>query len=213
MPLIVGAPLLLLLLAATSLPWLLVFRARYGQFIAVPATVGGAVLLGFAVLMLSHLLRVNYMVATIVASSGRRRRVPAGATDAGVCAARADTQSRCGARRFSAACLDADGRIAQVLPGASRFGWAMNGDSLNNLYYAHVMVIDNGVALGAHENPVPLPADSHRHRPRGGHPSSASASAALAHELSAFTLVWVLLLVLTCLGLGVVARVARRSAA
>ncbi len=206
MPLIIGAPLMLLLIAASSLPWLLIFRARFGQLIAVPATLGGAVLLGFTVLVLSHLLRANYMVATIVV-------VVAGGAVGYLLARRIPgvwrRPSRYAAALWCPALLGGivwllTVGIAQFLPGASRFGWAMNGDSLNNLYYASVIVTDNGVALGAHDNPVPLPADLIAIAVGAGAPSSTSAGAALAHELSAFTLVWVLLLVFTCLGLGVV---------
>jgi hypothetical protein len=206
MPLIVGAPLMLLLFAASSLPWLMVFRARFGHLVAVPATIGGGVLLGFATLVVSHLLHADYVVATIAVAIVMgvvgflvARRTP----NVWRRPSRYAVVLWCPALLGGLVWMLTVG-ISQFLPGASRFGWAMNGDSLNNLYYAGAITTDNGIAFSATKNPVPLPADLIAIALGAGSPASASGGAALEHELSAFTLVWVLLLVLTCLGLGVV---------
>jgi hypothetical protein len=206
MPMTVGAPLLLALFAVAAAPWVLVLRARYGHLIAIPATAGGAVLALLAVFVISHLLRANYM---LVAGIGSVLAAGIGAYLATRTPNVLRRPSRYSVALWCPALLGGlvwIGTVvaAQFLPGASRFGWAMNGDALNNLYYASVISHDHGIALGAAENPVPLPAALIAVASGAGSPSSPGASAALEHELSAFTLVWVILLALTCLGIGVV---------
>jgi hypothetical protein len=205
MPLTIGAPLLLALFAVAAAPWLLVLRARYGQLIAIPATAGGAVLALLAGLVVSHLVHANYMLIIVVGS------VLAAGIGAYLATRTSQVLRRPGRYAIALWCPALLGGLvwigtvvaAQFLPGASRFGWAMNGDALNNLYYASVISHDHGIALGAAENPVPLPAALIAVASGSGSPSSPGAGAALEHELSALTLVWVILLALTCLGIGV----------
>jgi hypothetical protein len=206
MPLFVGAPLLLLLFAASAFPWLLVLRARFGHLLAVPATAGGAVLAYLGDLSISHLLNSNYMVTVVVSSvlfavvgTVLARRTPNVLR----------RPSRYAIALWCAPLLGAAVWIgtvlaAQIVPGMSRFGWAMNGDALNNLYFASVIVHDNGIALSADTNAVPLPSAIIAAGLGAGTPSSASASASLTHQLEALTLVWVILLAVLCVAIGVV---------
>ena len=206
MPMSLAAPLLLALFLASALPWLLVFRARFGHLLAIPATGAGALVLLLGVLMLSHLVGANYIVAIVVAC------VVVGAVGALLAVRTPNVLRRpsrysvvlwCGSLLGGVIWLATVG-LAHILPGASRYGWAMNGDALNNLYYAGKIVTDNGIALGAQENPVPLPSAIIALALGAGSASSRSAEASLIHQLSAFTLVWVLLLTVTCVAMGVV---------
>ncbi|HEY5231788.1 MAG TPA: hypothetical protein VIJ11_12970 [Galbitalea sp.] len=206
MPLAVGAPLLLLLFAASAFPWLLVLRARFGHLLAVPATAGGALVLFLATLSVSHLLDANYIAALAVSS------VAVGALGAVLAARTPQAFRRPGRYAIALWCAPLLGAVAwigtvlaaQVVPGMSRFGWAMNGDALNNLYFASLVARENGIALNT-ANPVPLPAAIIAAGLGAGVPASASASDALAHQLEALTLVWVLLLAAFCVAIGVVA--------
>jgi hypothetical protein len=206
MPLALGAPLLIVLFAASAFPWLLVLRQRFGQLLAVPATAGGALFLLLVMLVLSHALRVNYMVALIVAS------VIAGVAGALVARRSPGVLRRPGRYAIALWCPALAGGIvwmvtaglAQVVPGMSRFGWAMNGDALNNLYYAGVIAKTNGIALGQTVYPVPLSTALVAVGLGAGSPSSPGAGAALEHQLEAFTLVWVIMLAVLCVAVGVV---------
>jgi hypothetical protein len=207
MPVVLAVPLLVLLFAASALPWLLVLRARYGHLLAVPATGAGALLLLLATLLLSHALGTDYTVAIIVVS------VVAGLV--GLLAARRTPgvlrrPGRYGVALWCPALLGGliwivTVGLAQFVPGTSRFGWAMNGDALNNLYYAINIGQDHGVAFGARGNPVPLPASIVAVALGAGSPSSNTAEASLFHQLSSFTLAWTILLAVTCTAIGVVA--------
>jgi hypothetical protein len=206
MPLYLGAPLLLLLFAASAFPWLLVLRQRFGQLLAVPATASAALLLLLVVLAISHLLAVNYVVALIVAS------VIVGA--AGVVVARRTPGVLRHPGRYAVAlwCPALAGGVvwiatvaaAQFVPGMSRFGWAMNGDALNNLSFADVIVKNNGIALNQSSYSVPLSTALIATGLGAGTPSSGSARAGLEHHLEAFTLVWVIMLAVLCVAVGVV---------
>ena len=206
MPMVVGAPLLLLLFAASAFPWLLVLRARFGQLIAVPATAGGALFLLLAVLTVSHLLATNYVAALVVAS------IVVGALGTVVAARTPHRLRRPGRYAVALWCPAllgaviwiATGLASQIAPGASRFGWVMNGDALNNLGLADVLVGDNGIALDQSRYPVPLSTALIAVGLGSGSPSTGEARAVLEHHLAAFTLVWVLLLAVLCVAVGVV---------
>ena len=206
MPMSLAAPLLLALFLASAFPWLLILRARFGHLLAIPATAGGALLLFIAVLSISHLLRANYIAALVVSS------VLFGALGTVLALRTRRVFRRPGRYAVAVWCPPLLGAViwigtvlaAQVLPGTSRFGWVMNGDALNNLYFANVIIRNNGIALGISPSPVPLPAALIATALGAGTPSSASASAALSHELAAFTLVWVVLLAVLCVAVGVV---------
>jgi hypothetical protein len=206
MPLYLGAPLLLLLFAASAFPWLLVFRQRLGHLLAVPATAGGALLLLLIVLSISHLLDVNYIVALVVAS------IVAGALGAVAALRTPNVLRRPGRYAVALWCPALSGAIvwlgtvlaAQFVPGMSKFGWAMNGDALNNLFFADVIVKSNGIALDQSTYSVPLSTALIATGLGAGTPSSSSASAVLEHHLEAFTLVWVIMLAVVCVAVGVV---------
>jgi hypothetical protein len=205
---IVGAPLLLLLFAASAFPWLLLLRARFGHLLAVPATAGGALFLFLASLCVSHLLGANY-IATLIVSS-----VLIGGLGTVLALRTNGVFRRPGRYAVALWCPPLLGAVvwistvltAQVVPGMSRFGWAMNGDALNNLHFASIVVHDNGIALNE-TNPVPLPAAIIAAGLGAGAPASASASASLSHQLEGLTLVWVILLAVFCVAIGVVVAV------
>jgi hypothetical protein len=206
MPMVVGAPLLLLLFAASAFPWLLVLRARFGQLIAVPATAGGALFLLLAVLTVSHLLGINYIAALVVAS------IVVGVLGAIVAARTPDRLRRPGRYAVAlwcpallgAAVWIATGIASQLAPGASRFGWVMNGDALNNLGFADILVRDNGITVVQSTYAVPLSTALIAVGLGSGSPSSGEARAVLEQHLAAFALVWVLLLAVLCVAMGVV---------
>jgi hypothetical protein len=204
MPLALGAPLLLLLFAASAFPWLLLLRARFGHLLAVPATAGGSLVLFLVSLSISHLIGANF-IATLVVSS-----VVFGVLGTVLARRTSGILRRPGRYAIALWCAPLLGAgvwigtvlAAQVVPGMSRFGWAMNGDALNNLHFASVIVHDNGIAFNI-TNPVPLPAALIATGLGAGSPASPSASDSLAHQLEAFTLVWVILLAVFCVAVGV----------
>jgi len=99
---------------------------------------------------------------------------------------------------------------AEFVPGASRLSWAMEGDATNNLNYVRRIVADNGIVLGATQNPVPLPVSavalplSFGPVPADGAPPVPLGSA-LAGEFSAYGWIWVGVLAVSCVVMGVVA--------
>jgi hypothetical protein len=84
-----------------------------------------------------------------------------------------------------------------VLPTASRYSWAMAGDSANNILFARQVTYDHGIHLGANENPVPLPAALIALAMSAGR-GATDAPDLLRHDIAAFTLVWGTLIALTC---------------
>ncbi|HEY1529683.1 MAG TPA: hypothetical protein VGF80_02635 [Galbitalea sp.] len=206
MPISFAAPLLIALFLASAFPWLLILRARLGHLLAVPTTAGGALLLFLATLTISHLLDANYLVALIVAS------VAVGIVGAIIASRTPGVLRRPGRYAVALWCAPLLGAVlwigtvllAQLAPGMSRFGWIMNGDALNNLYFAHLIIGYNGIALGAPPSPVTLPAALIATGIGTGSPSSGSAAAALAQDLAGFTLVWTILLAVLCVAMGAV---------
>jgi hypothetical protein len=162
-------------------------------------------MLFLATLIISHSVNANYIAALVVSS------VVAGALGAVLAVRTPHAFRRPGRYAIALWCAPLLGAVvwigtvlaAQVMPGMSRFGWAMNGDALNNLHFAALIVRDNGIALNT-ANPVPLPAALIAAGLGAGVPASASASDALAHQLEALTLTWVLLLAVFCVAIGVV---------
>ena len=206
MPMLVAVPLLILLFAASAFPWLLALRARFGHMLAIPATAGGALLLLLATLTVSHAVNANYMASLVVASvvvgalgTLVAFRTPRVLRRPGRYSVALWVPSLLGGVVWSATVL-----VAQVLPGASRFGWVMNGDALNNLGFADVIVRDNGIPLDLSTYSVPLSTALIATGLGSGSPSSGSASAVLEHHLAALTLVWVIMLVALCVAVGVV---------
>jgi hypothetical protein len=205
MPTIIAAAALLLLFAAAAFGWLLVFRARWGQFIAITGVAGGALLALGGALVVAHYLNTAPLGTVIVAA------IVIGILGA-IAAIRTPHALRRPSRRTVALwCPALLGSVvwlvtvglAQFVPGASKFGWVMNGDSLNNLYYGR-QIASVGIALGAQSNPVPLTAAILSLGIGAGSQPDVSAGAALRHELAALTMVWVILLAVVCVVVGVI---------
>ena len=79
----------------------------------------------------------------------------------------------------------------QVVPGAARLAWIMQGDAANNVLFARTVVADGGIAVG--ENPVPLPAGLLALTMEFGRGAVGSADL-LRHDISAFAALSVLLI-------------------
>jgi len=100
--------------------------------------------------------------------------------------------------------------IAQLRSGSQVVGWAMNGDSANNILFAREVIYRGGIGIGAGENPVPLTSavmGLAMSFGRGDIPSSEL----LRHDVAAFALLWELLIALTCVLAGVLAVVIARQ--
>lgn len=205
MPMLVAAPLLLILFAAAAFPWLLAFRARWGQLIAIPGTGAGALLTMLASLVAARYLGTPPLLTVVVVA------VAAGAAGIVVAVRTPNIRRRPARATIALWCPALVGAVvwlctvglAQFLPGASRYGWVMNGDSLNNLYYGR-QIAHEGISLGANSNPVPLTAAILSLGLGAGADPTASASDQLKHELAALTLVWVILLAIVCVVVGVI---------
>ncbi len=99
--------------------------------------------------------------------------------------------------------------LSQILPGALRLAWAMNGDTVNAMIFSREMVVAGGIDQVAVPQPTPLPfamAAANMEGGRAGLPDAAL----LEHDVARTAQVWVLLLALICVLVGVtVARAAR----
>jgi len=93
--------------------------------------------------------------------------------------------------------------VARIVPGASRVSWALNGDALNNLVEARLILTGHGLAIGSSGNPVPLPASLLAFALAPGRSAIPTADLAL-REFATFALVWMLLIAATCLLTGAV---------
>ncbi len=197
--------LIFVVFAIGSVPWLLALSKRFGLMIAVPGTAAAGILLAMAVLLLTHAARLDIAVSETLAALGFAaigsaviRRTPGAVRRPG----------RHAVALWVSPILGALGWIgtqvaAQVVPGAARLSWAMNGDGFNNLFYAHAILNAHGLVLGNSQNPVPLPASLLALVLAPGR-SLLAARDLLGHDLASLTLVWTLILAATCIVTGAV---------
>ena len=101
---------------------------------------------------------------------------------------------------------------AEFVPGASRLAWSMEGDATNNLNFVRRIVADNGIVVGATQNPVPLPVTavalplSFDQLPAVHVPVGASSlGPGLAAQLETYGWVWVAALAACSVVMGAVA--------
>jgi hypothetical protein len=196
---------LLTLAIIAGVPWLIVLGTRLGSLLAVAATAAGSLLLFVITLLITHLLGADIavgIVADILAVGG-----------SGIILLRRGwgTLHRPGRHAIALWLTPIAGvlgwtvplGIAQIVPGASRVAWALNGDAINNINTARVILADHGLALSASENPEPLPAALLAAALAPGH-GSIPATDLVVHEFSTFAIVWALLIAATCLTMGAV---------
>jgi hypothetical protein len=95
--------------------------------------------------------------------------------------------------------------ITQFMSLGDRFAWAMANDSPNYIIFARTVIAHSGFDLGSEANPVPLPSGLVVLGTLAGRPSTPSGSL-LLHDVSGYSLTWTLLISLTCLMAGLLAR-------
>lgn len=99
----------------------------------------------------------------------------------------------------------------QVVPGALRLAWAMNGDTVNVMVFSRLMLAAGGIDQSAVPQPTPLPFAMAAASMEGGR-STLADSALLEHDVARMAQVWVLMIALTCLLVGVIVGSAVRGA-
>ncbi|MGL4340109.1 MAG: hypothetical protein ACRCSP_06785, partial [Rhodoglobus sp.] len=191
-------------IALCALPWVLLASRRWGHLFGVPAVAVLAVLLVLGAMILGRLLGLGILVSTgvvviamgvlgavLIVRSGAWRRPSRHAVAVWA-------PAMVGALAWCVAFA-----VAQVLPGAARLSWALNGDANNNLFFAGRIIDQHGVALGVQENPVPLPAALLALGLQPMWPEDPIAR--LEHSFVGLGAVWVVLLAAVALGMGAVA--------
>ena len=210
MPTLSAAPLLVLFFAASAFPWLLLLRQRFGQLLAVPATAGWCAALSLATLAISHAVNLNYMVALIGAS------VIAAVAGAWIASRRSGVLRRPGPYAVALWCPALLGGLvwcvtvltAQFVPGhvSLWLGHERRRTQQSLVRRRHHSRQRN--RSGPVHYAVPLSTALIATAVGAGSPSSSSARRPRASP-QAFTLVWVILLVVVCAAVGVVVRLTR----
>ena len=93
--------------------------------------------------------------------------------------------------------------LAQVIPGALRLSWAMNGDAVNAMGFARRMLVDGGIDPTSTPQPTPLPFAMAAASIEGGR-SSVPIGELLEHDVARTAQVWVFVIALSCLLVGVI---------
>ena len=199
------ALILFAVIGVCAVPWVTLASRRFGHLFAVPAVGVLTVLVLFAAMIVGRFTGAGILISTgtvviaggivgaVLATRGAAWRWP------GRHAVAVWVPSMLGGVAWVGALA-----IAQVLPGAAKLSWALNGDANNNLYFAGLIIDQHGVALGAAENPVPLTAALLALGIAPGQPTG-DPLALLAHDFTGLGVVWMLLLAATALGAGAVA--------
>jgi len=100
---------------------------------------------------------------------------------------------------------------SQVVPGALRLAWAMNGDAVHVMVFSRLMVAAGGIDQAAVPQPTPLPFAMAAASMEGGR-STLAASQLLEHDVARTAQVWVLLIAIACLLVGAIVGSALRGA-
>lgn len=197
--------LLFVVLALSSVPWLLALSKRFGLLLAVPGTAAAVILLAMGVLLVSRAAQLDIVLSQVMggllftaAGVLLLLRTPGALRRPGRHAVALWVSPVLGALGWIGTLV-----AAQFVPGAARLSWAMNGDGFNNLFYGNVILSARGLAIGQAENPVPLPASLLALAMSPGRPTIADRNL-LAHDLASFTVVWTLILAATCILTGAV---------
>ncbi len=91
----------------------------------------------------------------------------------------------------------------QIVPGALRLAWAMNGDTVNVMVFSRLMLAAGGIDQTAVPQPTPLPFAMAAASMEGGR-SALADGALLEHDVARMAQLWVLMIALTCLLVGVI---------
>ena len=198
--------LLVVLILVTVSLWVLIVGPRWGSLLAVPAVVTALSVLVVVTLTVTPVTGVPLGVAVIAvlgAASATglvlilRRRVEIHTPAAGAIAIWLPAA-------LGAVILVGVRIAATVAAGASRVGWAMEGDATNNLNYTRTIIADNGIALGGTANPVPIPVAAAA-IPESLEGLWGTNSSDLAAHLAAYGWVWTAMLAVGCVVMGAVA--------
>ena len=185
-----------------AMPWFLILWARFNGPTAIGLTILSVLGVALFGLMATTLPRVSIVVVFIVLSlavgMGGVAVVVRSVAPVRVPGSRmlAATGPLLGGVVWTVAVL-----LSRVLPGASAWGWVMNNDSANNLGFARLDLGVEGIQVGSLENPVPLPAGMLALGMSAGRGSVDSAHL-LAHDLTAFIVVWGGCIALLCVLVG-----------
>ena len=197
--------LIFVVLALSGVPWILALSKRFGLLLAVPGTAAAVTLLAMGVLLVSRAVQLDVVLSQVIggllftaAGVLVLRRTPGALRRPGRHAVALWVSPVLGALGWIGTLV-----AAQFVPGAARLSWAMNGDGFNNLFYGNVILTARGLAIGQAENPVPLPASLLALAMSPGRPIIADRNL-LAHDLASFTIVWTLILAVTCILTGAV---------
>ena len=100
--------------------------------------------------------------------------------------------------------------LAQVVPGALKLVWSMNGDAVNAMGFTRRMLVDGGIDPVSTPQPTPLPFAMAAANMEGGR-TGIIQSLLLEHDVARTAQAWVFAIVLSCLLAGCI--VARAAAA
>lgn len=90
----------------------------------------------------------------------------------------------------------------QLVPGALRLIWAMNGDTVNAMGFARQMLVDGGIDPVSTPQVTPLPFAMAASNMESGRAALAE-SALLEHDVARTAQVWIFVIALTCLLVGI----------
>jgi hypothetical protein len=154
--------LLVVLISACFAVWVAILSARWGGVLAATVVATSMTLVAFAVLVVTTAVDVDIVVAEILlfgvlATTGAAvaLRTPAAIARPSASALTVWISASIGGLLWGAARVAAD-----LVPGASAVGWAMEGDATNNLHFARVVIGDNGIRFDGSQNPVPVVASA-----------------------------------------------------
>lgn len=200
---------LLPIVAVSVLLWIVVIGRRWGLGLGLAAGLIGGAIIALVSLTVFPLVKVPVLEASVLLwgaigvaaiavhgrGAGRGARVRCGYA-----------LSRWAPPMLGPAVWTAGVLVARFSGTGSRYSWVMMGDSANNILFAREIVYGGGILVGASANPVPLPAAAIALAMSAGR-SGVPVADLLRHDISAFALVWAILIALTCYLAGAAAAV------
>jgi hypothetical protein len=202
-----------IILVLAPVPWLLVLRSRLGGILAAAAVILVSFWLLLAVTMLTHVTHLP-MLATVVSlwTIGGLIAVALCWRDPRILRKPSVSAASLWLPSFLGGLIWLGVTVASnFVSGAARLSWVMLGDSANNILFARGILDVGGVATSVTDNPVPLPSVVMAIVMASGRGGVAPADL-LRHDITAFGVVWALMIALTCFTVGALAGVIARSA-